>query len=79
MVVMDKQDFMDKALTLLTDTNTYINEDSASRLRNRLISTLKDIKQQGALSDSTYRKLYPISSVPPGFMAFPKSTKQAPP
>ena len=81
MVVMDIQDYRDKALTLLTDTSTYktISKYPTTRLRNRLICTLKDIKQQGGLSDTTYRKLYPTSAVPPGFMAFPKSTKQAPP
>ena len=81
MLVMDKKDYTDKALTLLTDANIHktINKDPTSRLRNRLISTLKNIKQQGGLSDSTYRKPYPTSAVHQSFMAFPKSTKQAPP
>ena len=54
-VVMDKQDSTEKAFTLLTDTNTYntISNHPTFRLRNRLISTLKDIKQQGGLSDTT--------------------------
>ena len=62
-VATDKQDYTDKALTLLTDTNT-ISKDPTSRFRNRLISTLKDIEQQDRLSDTTYRKLYPTSAVP---------------
>ena len=72
MVAMDKQDYVDKALTLLTDTSTYntINKDPTTRLRNRLIST-----QQGGLSDTTWRKLYPTRAVPLSFMAFPKSAK----
>ena len=42
MVVMDKQDYMGKALTLLTDTSNYntINKDPTTRFRNKLISTL---------------------------------------
>ena len=69
MVVMDKQDYTDKALTLLTDTNTYriINKDPTTRLKNKLTNTLWDIKQTGRLSDSTYRKVYPTSAVPPKF------------
>ena len=36
-------------LTLLTDTSTYntISKDPTTRLRNKLMSTLKDIKQGG--------------------------------
>ena len=81
MVVMNKHDYMDRVLTLLTDNNTYksINKDPTSRLRNRLITTLKDIKQQGGLSDVTYRKLCPTSAVPQSVMIFPKFTKQATP
>ena len=59
MVVMDKQDYIDKALSLLSDTNTYktIHKDPTTRLRNSLITKHKDIKQQGGLSDNTYRKV----------------------
>ena len=67
MVVMDKQDYTDKALLLLTDTNTYrtINKKPTTKLKNQLINTLKDIKQTGGLSDSSYKKVYPTSAVPP--------------
>ena len=60
MVVMDKQDYTDKAITLLTNTSTYntISKHTTTRLGNRLISTLKEIKQQGGLSDTTCRKLF---------------------
>ena len=77
MVVMDKKSYTDKALTLLTDTIIYntISRDPTTRLRNKNISTLKDIK--GGLINTTCRKLYPTSAVLPSFMAFPKSTKQA--
>ena len=46
MVVMDKQDYMDKALSLLSDTNTYrtINKDTTTELRKQLINTIKDTK-----------------------------------
>ena len=77
MVVMDKQDYTDKILTLLTDTSTYntISKDPTTRLRTTLITTLKDIKQKGGLSDTTYRKVYPTSAVPPKFYGLPKINK----
>ena len=57
---------MDKALSLLTDTNTYrtINKDPTINLRNQLINTLKDIKQTEGLNDSSYKKVYLTSAVP---------------
>ena len=81
MVVIDKQDYTDKALSLLMDTNTHriINKDPTTKLRKQLINTLKDIKQTGGLSDSSYRKVYPTSAVLPCFMAFPKFIRLAPP
>ena len=81
MVVMEKQDYMKKAQALLQDTNAYkvLNKDPTSRLKNKLIQTLKNIKQTGGISDSKYRKLYSTSAVPPSFMASLKCTKLAPP
>ena len=45
MVIMEKQDYTNKAQALLQDTNTYkvLNKDPTSRPRNKLIQTLKDI------------------------------------
>ena len=50
---MDQQDYTNKTQALLQDTNTYkvLNKDPTSRLKNKLIQTLKDIKQSGGLSD----------------------------
>ena len=47
MVIMDQEDYTNKALTLLQDTNTYkvLPKDPTSQLKNKLISHLKDIKQ----------------------------------
>ena len=61
MVIMDKEDYTKKAQPLLQDTNTYkvLNKDPTSRLKNKLIQTLNDIKQSGGISNSKYRKLYP--------------------
>ena len=49
MVIMDKQDYTNKAKALLPDTNIYkvLNKDPTSTLKNKLIQTLKDIQQSG--------------------------------
>ena len=66
MVIMDKQDYINKAQTLLQDTNTYkvLPKDPTSYLKNKLISLLKDIKQTGGLTTQKYKQLYPTSAVP---------------
>ena len=81
MVIMDQQDYITKAQTLLQDTNTYkvLPKDPTSHLKNKLITLLKDIKQTGGLSTQKYKQLYPTSAVPPSSMAYLKSIKQAPP
>ena len=52
MVIMDHQDYTNKAQALLQDTNTYkvLPKDPTSQLKNKLITLLKDIKQTGGLS-----------------------------
>ena len=75
------EDYTNKALGLLQDTNTYkvLPKDPTSQLKNKLISPLKDIKHTGGLSTNKYKQLYPTSAVPPSSMACPKSTKQVHP
>ena len=77
MVIMDQEDWTNKALTVLQDIDTYkvLKKDPTSQLKNKLISLLKDIKQTGGLSTNKYKQLYPTSAVPPSFMAFPKNIK----
>ena len=62
MVIMDKKEYTDKAIGLLSDTNTYrtIPKDPT----NKLIGILKDIKQTDGLKDSTYCKMCHTSAVP---------------
>ena len=81
MVIMDKQQYTDKARALLNYTNTdrTIPKDPTTKLKNKLNGILKDIKQTGGLKDSTYHKVHPTSAAPPSFMAFPKFIKLAPP
>ena len=66
MVVMDRKDIMDNAQSLLADTNTYktITKDPTNKLKNKLSHTLRDIKNQGELSDYNYRKVYQPVQLP---------------
>ena len=79
MVIMDKKEYTDKAIGLLSDTNTYrtISKDPTNKLKNKIIGILKDIKQTGGLKDSTYHKMYPTSAVLQSSMVSSKSTKLA--
>ena len=81
MAIMDQQDYINKAQTLLQDTNTYrvLPKDPTSHLKNKLISLLKDIKQTGGLCTLKYKQLYPTSAVPPKFYGLPKIHKAGTP
>ena len=77
MVIMDQEDYTNKALTLLQDTNTYkvLKKDPTNQIKNKLISILKDIKHTGGLSTKNFKQLYPTSTTPPHFMVSPKYIK----
>ena len=81
MVIMDQQDYNNKAEALLQDTNTYkvLPKDPTPQLKNKLITLLKSIKQTGGLSTQKYKQLYPTSAVPPKFYGLPKIHKTGTP
>ena len=74
MVVMDRDDYTDKAQALLADTTTYktITKDPSNKLKYKLSQMLRDIKNQGGLSDYNYRKVYLSSAVASNFYGLPK-------
>ena len=81
MVIMDQQDYNNKAQALLQDTNTYnvLNKDPIPQLKNKLITLLKNIKQSGGLSTQKYKQLYPTRAVPPKFYGLTKIHKTGTP
>ena len=81
MVIMDQQEYNNKAQALLQDTNTYkvLPKDPTPQLKNKLINLLKVIKQSGGLSIQKYKHLYPTSAVPPKFYGLPKIHKTGTP
>ena len=66
MIIMDQEDYTNKAQALLQDTNTYkiLPKEPTSQLKNKLFSLLKDIKQTRGLFTHKYKQLYPTSAVP---------------
>ena len=85
MVIMDQQDYINKVNTVLQDTNTHrvLSKGCHHKPKNKLISTLRNIKQTGALSNkftstSTNNYIPPVQSLP-NSMASPKFINLAPP
>ena len=80
MVIMDKVDYTNNAQVLLQDTNTYkvLKKDPTSYLKNKLITLLKDIKQEASAPTSTNNYISLVQS-PQSSMGFPKYTKLAHP
>ena len=52
---MDKQQYHDKALSLLNDKSTYavLNSDPTSKTQRNLNKMLVDLKKAGKIGDST--------------------------
>ena len=76
MVIMDRQDYINKANQLLNQ-NTYrsIAKDPTSFIKNKLINILKRVKNQTGLDTNTYKSMYPTGCVPPKFYGLPKIQK----
>ena len=76
MVVMDKQDYINKANQLLNQ-NTYkvISKDPTNTIKNKLINILKGIKTKTGLGTNIYKSMYPTGCVPPKLYGLPKIHK----
>ena len=76
MVVMDKQDYINKYNQLLNQ-NTYkvTSKDPTNTIKNKLINILKGIKTKTGLGSNTYKSMYPTGCVPPKFYGLPKIHK----
>ena len=76
MVIMDRQDYINKANNLFSQ-NTYRStpQDPTNTIRNKLINILKRVKSQTGLNNQTYKAIYPTGCVPPKFYGLPKIHK----
>ena len=75
MVIMDQEDYTNKAQTLLQDTNTYkvLKKDPTSQLKNKLISLRTSNKQEASAPMSTNNYIPPMQ--PPKFYGLPQMHK----
>ena len=63
LVVMDKEEYINKAQDLLKeDTYRVIPEDPTNKQKNRLILLLKKIKNEGGISEEKYKIMYPTGA-----------------
>ena len=76
MVIMDRQDYINKA-NQLPNKNTYrsIGKDPTISIKNKLINILKSVKSQTGLDSNTYKSMYPTGCVCPKFYCLPKIHK----
>ena len=76
MVIMDRQDYINKAKSLLNQ-NTYrsMPRDPTNSIKNKLISILKRVKNKTGLDSNTYISMYPTGCVPHKFYGLPKICK----
>ena len=76
MVIMDRQDYINKANSLLNQ-NTYksIPRDLTNTIKNKLNSILKRVKNQTGLDSNTYKSMCPTDCVSPRFYGLPKIHK----
>ena len=76
MVIMNRQDYINKANQLLNQ-NTYrsIAKDPTSSIKNKLINILKRVKNQTGLDSNRYKSIYSTGCVPPKFYGPPKIHK----
>ena len=80
MVVMDRDDYHQKADALLQES-TYqpIPNDPTNKYKTKLIALLKSIKTVGGINESTYKRLYPTGAGSPKFYGLPKIHKEGTP
>ena len=73
MVIMDRQDYINKAKHLLNQpTYRAIPLEPTNTIKNKLINILKRVKNQMGLDNVTYKSIYPTGCVPPKFCGLPK-------
>ena len=76
MVVMDRQDYINKSNNLLIQpAHRSIPRDPTTKIKAKLITILKKVKNQTGLDNITYKAVYPIGCSVPQFYGLPKIDK----
>ena len=73
MVVMDKQEYINKAEELLAQlAYRTIPKDPTNKIKAQLITKLRKIKRDNSLDEGTYKAMYPTGCIPPKLYGLPK-------
>ena len=77
-VIMNKSDYIDKANTLLNDTETYqpLDTDPSKTTVNRINQKLKQLKDKDKLNETTYHRTRPNDATTAKFYGLPKVHKE---
>ena len=82
-MVMDKQQYHDKALSLLNDKNTHVqstkykvNSDPTNKTQRKLSKMFLDLRKAGKVSDYTNKMLYSGEGLCPCFYGLLKAINQ---
>ena len=68
MVIMDRQDYINKSNNLLNQPSyRAITQEAINIIKNKLINRLKRVKSQTGLDSVTYKSMCPTGCVPPKF------------
>ena len=80
MVVMDKEDYINKAKELLGQpAYKRLDRDPTNKIKAKLITKLRTIKKETRLDEGTYKIMYPTGCIPPKFYGLPKIHKTGTP
>ena len=80
MVVLDKEDYINKAKDLLnTPVYKEIPKDPTNKIKAQLIIKLRRFKKERKLDEGLYRTMYRTGCVPPKFYGLPKIHKMGTP
>ena len=76
MVGMDKEDYIKKAESLLVQlANRTIDRDPTSKIKAKLVTTLRKIKKDTNIGEGTYKTMYPTGCMASKFYGLPKIHK----
>ena len=80
MVVLDKEDYIQKAGNLL-EQSVYktIDRDPTNSIKTKLIQILRRLKRETCMDEGTYKAMYPTSGTPPKFYRLPNIHKMGTP
>ena len=80
MVVLDKEDYIQKAGNLL-EQSVYktIDRDPTNSIKAKLAQILRRLKREIGMDEGMYKAMYPTSCTPPKFYGLPKIHKTGTP